>query len=86
MAGDGFVTYQGRWLRCVYSQPVANQPGYNSSPRIAGVSARSIGGTVPAYQSALIRNEILGESDGTPDRSFSYKDLPSSRVNLMNIF
>lgn len=71
-----FVTYQGRWLRCLYSQPLPNQPGYNSSPRIVGVSARSIGGTVPAYQSALIRNEILGESDGSPGQSFQLQGSP----------
>lgn len=71
-----FVTYQGRWLRCVYSQQEPNQPGYNRSPRIAGLAARSIGGTVPAYQSALIRHEILGESDGTPGQKFQLQGSP----------
>ncbi|HBL59286.1 MAG TPA: putative baseplate assembly protein [Cyanobacteria bacterium UBA8803] len=65
-----FLTYQGRWLRCVYTQTQPNQPGYLRSPRIVGLSARSIGGTVEAIQCSTIRNEILGESDGTPGQTF----------------
>lgn len=71
-----FVTYQGRWIRCLYSQPNLSQAGYSSSPRIVGISARSIGGTVEAYQSALIRNEVLGESDGTPGQSYQLQGAP----------
>ena len=71
-----FVTYQGRWIRCIYSEPLTNQPGYNSSPRIAGVHARAIGGTVSAYQSSLIRNEVLGESDGNPGQGFQLQGTP----------
>jgi predicted phage baseplate assembly protein len=71
-----FVTYQGRWIRCLFAQPLPNQAGYNSSPRIVGIHARSVGGTVLAYQSALIRNEVLGESDGTPGQSFQLQGTP----------
>ena len=71
-----FTTYQGRWLRCVYTAPVIGQPGYGSSPRMVGLSVRSIGGTVIASQSTLIRNEILGESDGTPGQTFSLQGVP----------
>ena len=65
-----FVTYQGRWLRCVYTQTQTNQPGYLRSPRFVALSARSIGGTVDAIQCTTIRNEILGESDGNPGQTF----------------
>lgn len=65
-----FVTYRGRWLRCVYTQMFANQPGYLNSPRIFGASVRAIGGTVGATQSMLIANEIVGESDGNPGQTF----------------
>lgn len=71
-----FVTYQGRWIRCLFTEPLPNQAGYNSSPRIVGIQARSVGGTVLAYQSALIRNEVLGESDGTPGQSFQLQGTP----------
>lgn len=65
-----FVTYQGRWIRCVYTQPQYNQPGYLRSPRIVGLDVRSIGGTVEVTQCTTIRNEILGESDGNPGQTF----------------
>lgn len=71
-----FVTYQGRWLRCVYTQLLLNQPGYIRSPRIAALSVRSIGGSVEASQCSLIRNEILGESDGTPGQTFQLQSTP----------
>lgn len=71
-----FTTYQGRWLRCVYTLPQANQPGYNSSPRIISLSVRSVGGTVGASQSSLIQNELIGESDGTPGQSFQLQGYP----------
>jgi len=71
-----FLTYQGRWIRCVHTGDQLSQPGYISSPRIVGLGARSIGGTVLASQSSLIRNEILGESDGTPGQTFQLQGFP----------
>ncbi len=71
-----FTTYQGRWLRCVYTTPYLRQPGYSSSPRLIGLAMRSIGGTVAASQSSLIRNELLGESDGTPGQTFQLQGVP----------
>lgn len=71
-----FITYQGRWLRCSYTPLQNNQPGYTSSPRIVGFSVRSIGGSVSASQSELIRNEILGESDGNPGQKFQLLGFP----------
>ena len=65
-----FVTYRGRWLRCVYNETERNQSGYIRSPRIVGLSTRSIGGTVEVIQCSTIRNEILGESNGNPGQVF----------------
>ncbi|MBE9126974.1 MULTISPECIES: putative baseplate assembly protein [unclassified Coleofasciculus] len=65
-----FLTYQGRWLRCTYIHTQLNQPGYIRSPRFVGLDARSIGGTVEVTQCTTIRNEILGQSDGTPGQTF----------------
>ena len=65
-----FVTYQGRWLRCVYTHTQSNQPGYLHSPRLLAVNARAIGGTVDAIQCTTISHEILGESDGNPGQTF----------------
>lgn len=71
-----FLTYQGRWLRCVYSHIDTTQPGYSNSPRIVGLSARAIGGSVGASQSEIIRNELLGESDGSPGQTFQLQGVP----------
>lgn len=71
-----FFTYQGHWLRCVYSQPVANQPGYLRSPRIVGVSSRALGGSVTASQSTLIREESLGTSNGNPGQTVQLQGVP----------
>ncbi len=65
-----FSTYQGRWLRCVYIQPEGNQEGYRRSPFLSGLAARTIGGTTTASQCTVIRDELLGESDGTPGQTF----------------
>lgn len=71
-----FTAYQGRWLRCVHTASQNNQPGYSNSPRIVGLSARAIGGTVGASQSELVRDEILGESDGTAGQAFKLQGIP----------
>lgn len=71
-----FLTYQGRWLRCLYTPLATHQPGYSNSPRIVGLSVRAIGGTVPVSQSTLIRDELLGVSDGNPGQTFQLQGVP----------
>jgi predicted phage baseplate assembly protein len=63
-----FSTYHGRWLRCV-CRPQGGQSSYSRSPQLMGLSARSIGGTISTSQCLLIRDELLGESDGTPGQT-----------------
>ncbi|MEO0841431.1 MAG: putative baseplate assembly protein [Cyanobacteria bacterium J06643_5] len=69
-----FSKYQGRWLRCIYTPPIGTQSGYLRSPRLLGVSARAIGGTVNASQCTLVRDEVLGVSDGTPGQKFQLQN------------
>ena len=71
-----FSTYRGRWLRCSYVEPTANQSGYSQSPHIIGMSARAIGGTVKATQCTAILNEILGESNGNSGQVFQLLHQP----------
>ncbi|MGF1575374.1 MAG: putative baseplate assembly protein [Cyanophyceae cyanobacterium] len=71
-----FTGYEGRWLRCTYAPPASGQSGYLNSPQIVGLSARAIGGIVPASQSTLIRDELLGQSDGTPSQTFQLMGSP----------
>lgn len=65
-----FVAYYGRWLRCRYATPMGRQTGYSQSPQLVGMAVRAIGGTIPASQCSLIRNELVGVSDGTPGQRF----------------
>lgn len=71
-----FSTYQGRWLRCVYTEPQTGQAGYSSSPTLVGLEARSIGGMVNASQCTLVQDELLGDSDGTPGQIFQLQTAP----------
>ncbi|MDA0672955.1 MAG: putative baseplate assembly protein [Cyanobacteria bacterium] len=67
---DYFGSYQGRWLRCVYIPPANDQATYQRSPFLSGLAARTIGGTMVTSQCTVIRNELVGESDGTPGQQF----------------
>ena len=71
-----FATYRGHWLRCVCEAPVAAEAAYSQSPRITGLSMRAIGGSVPASQCEIIRQEVLGESDGSPGQVFRLQGFP----------
>lgn len=71
-----FSTYQGRWLRCVYTEPETGQAGYSSSPTLMGLNSRSIGGSVNASQCTLVQDELLGESDGIAGQSFQLHSAP----------
>ncbi|MDV2997172.1 MAG: hypothetical protein N4J56_006877 [Chroococcidiopsis sp. SAG 2025] len=71
-----FTTYRGYWLRCVLTAAQPHQPVYTNSPRVTGLAVRTIGGTVRASQSLLIREEQLGISDGRPGQSFEVQSPP----------
>ncbi len=71
-----FEGYEGYWLRCVYTEPVEGQGIYRQAPKIVGINAQSIGGTVATKQSFLIRDELLGISDGRPGQRFTLQNVP----------
>ena len=71
-----FVTFQGRWLRCVHTDPEPLRPSYSRSPQIVGLAVRALGGTVTAHQSEAIADEDLGMSDGTPGQTFQLLGVP----------
>lgn len=71
-----FTAYRGHWLRCVLTAPQSHQPAYIRSPRVTGLAVRSIGGTIPASQSLLIRSEQLGLSNCKPGQSFKLQSSP----------
>lgn len=58
------------WLRCRLVEAKQNQPFYQRPPRLHAVEASTIGGTVGAVHAEIIRNEVVGTSDGTPGQRF----------------
>ncbi|WP_414625203.1 putative baseplate assembly protein [Calothrix sp. CCY 0018] len=71
-----FVSYRGRWIRCLLTPLDANNSGYNRPPRIIGLGVRAVGGTVRASQSNLIKDERLGISNGKPGQIFQLQQPP----------
>lgn len=64
------------WLRCRVVDPPEGYPRYSASPTIGAVSAFTMGGTVPASHSELVREEILGLSEGVPAQVFHLDRSP----------
>lgn len=71
-----FVSYRGRWIRCLLTPLDTNNSGYNRPPRIIGLGVRGVGGTVSASQSKLIKDERLGISNGKPGQIFQLQQPP----------
>ncbi len=71
-----FEGYQGYWLRCVYTEHEEAQGSYRQAPKIVGVNLQSIGGSVAVKQSFVIRDELLGISDGKPGQYFTLQNIP----------
>ncbi|HEX2914636.1 MAG TPA: putative baseplate assembly protein [Chloroflexia bacterium] len=76
--GDKLLAW---WIRCRYKEPGSNQAGYNQSPVVRRFSAYTIGGTVIASHSQVIRMEELGRSNGEPGQRFKLKNTPMLALN-----
>ncbi|MGK7947819.1 MAG: putative baseplate assembly protein [Xenococcaceae cyanobacterium] len=76
LTSTDFQGYEGYWLQCVFTQPTEGQGIYRQTPKIVGINTQAVGGTVAAKQSFLIRDELLGVSDGRPGQSFSLQNVP----------
>jgi predicted phage baseplate assembly protein len=64
------------WIRCRATKPQPKQSPYHSSPKIRSIISNSIGGTVPAWHASIVRNEVLGRSDGTAGQKFQLLNVP----------
>jgi predicted phage baseplate assembly protein len=64
------------WLRCRVVHPAAGQPFYSASPRIRSATASTMGGTVEAVHAEVIRDEVLGLSEGVPGQRFKLRHRP----------
>jgi predicted phage baseplate assembly protein len=64
------------WVRCRLVEPSENQPTYREPPIITSIAASTIGGTAPIVHARVVRDEILGISDGTAGQRFSVQHQP----------
>ncbi|WP_018350212.1 putative baseplate assembly protein [Longispora albida] len=64
------------WLRCRLTEPAPGQRFYRDSPQLRAVTARTMGGTVPAIHADVIRNEQAGFGEGVPGLRYPLEHAP----------
>jgi predicted phage baseplate assembly protein len=64
------------WLRCRVIPAEEDQPAYTASPRVLGLEAATIGGTVAAVHAEAIHGEELGVSEGVAGQRFLLRRRP----------
>jgi len=61
------------WLRARVTEPAEGQPVYSASPKVSGLEAITIGGTVGVVNAELVLAEDVGTSEGVPGQRFPLK-------------
>jgi predicted phage baseplate assembly protein len=65
------------WIRCRYEPRRTEQGTYGlQSPRLNGLSAYALGGTVSATHAQIVSGEVLGRSNGEPGQIYRLQDVP----------
>ncbi|HEV2783968.1 MAG TPA: putative baseplate assembly protein [Actinophytocola sp.] len=64
------------WLRCRTVEAEPGQPFYRASPTLHTITAATIGGTVPAVHADVVRDEVIGTSEGVPGQRFPLARRP----------
>jgi predicted phage baseplate assembly protein len=78
------------WLRVRLVDPHPGQPTYQASPRLRGVTAAALGGTIGAEHAEVVEAETIGRSDGGPGQAFTVSHTPvlprreSERVQVVD--
>ena len=67
---------RGGWLRCRVVEAEEGQPRYGASPTIRQLSAYTVGGSTRVAHTEMIRDEIVGLSEGVPGQRFPLKHRP----------
>jgi predicted phage baseplate assembly protein len=64
------------WVRCRLIEPPKNVPQYRRPPLLKELEVGSWGGTIPATHSTVVKDEVLGRSDGSPGQIFYLENTP----------
>lgn len=76
MRPDEIQGVSAYWLRCRFEQRRPAQGIYSRSPRMAGIKAYALGGSVDATHATLIQNEDLGVTNGESGAIFTLLNAP----------
>ncbi len=76
MQPDQVYGRSGYWVRCRIEQRRPEQGMYSESPRVVDVAAHTLGATVPATHAVIVRDELLGRSNGDPGQTFPLEYAP----------
>jgi predicted phage baseplate assembly protein len=74
---------RAHWLRCRVvdrSWLGGQSPRYVRPPRIQSITASPTGALVPAKNSTTVKEELLGESNGSPGQTFRLRHQPALEV------
>lgn len=82
LAQRTFRGARGYWLRCRVVEPTTQGAQYDRSPQIRNVVPGSWGGSVWATHASVVRNEVLGRSDGSPGQVFQVEHTPILRRTM----
>lgn len=66
----------GFWIRCRLLRTRENEAQYQESPFFQKLNVASWGGTIDITHANVVRNEVLGRSDGSPGQKFNLQNLP----------
>jgi len=67
---------QGAWLRCRVVAAQEGQPFYSNPPHVTALTAATIGGTTKVAHSEVVREEVVGLSEGIPGQRFMLRRHP----------
>ncbi|MER7755101.1 putative baseplate assembly protein [Kitasatospora sp. NPDC097643] len=68
--------HRAAWLRCRIAEPTAGRRPYSSTPVLISATAFTVGGTTTAVHAELVRQELLGHSEGVPGQTFTLARPP----------
>ncbi|MBB5166971.1 putative phage baseplate assembly protein [Mycobacterium sp. AZCC_0083] len=65
------------WLRCRLLDATPERPSYRESPIITSITACTVGGTARIIHARVVRDEVVGSSDGTPGQRLVLQQRPA---------
>ena len=73
--------YRGFWLRCRLLRTKEGEPQYRESPHFQRTRVASWGVTIDITHATVIKEEVLGRSDGAPGQKFFLQNTPILKRN-----